>query len=715
MTFGQDKPGHIQRKNGREFVNRKAQGGKNNALFLKVPAFLLLLMLLFSTACSPRLPYSEEAPIEPVVTGLENSGGDMLLRGRFSVVNPEMKVYSLAVSSSGGDILFSSEARSVYMLDDQGRLQWEVVFEGLPVAAELSGSGDYLAVGTDLGKVYFLQQDGKTLWEKSFAGAVERLALSPGGNFLAVSVKDESGSHRLYGLAQGGTQLWERETGPLLQLNLLTEKNELYYLEKNQVGSTFVALKNGELLWEEKAAMADVSGDGEYAVLYSEGLLYFYALEEKTYPRLLWRHSLSLEISLLELAEGGERLLAYSSFPGGDSNLFVFGREGFLLWEKKIPSGSLLQASRFGERIVASSWQEYSEDFSKVVVMDRNGETLQEIEMASRIEKLSLSRDGTILALAGSEGNIFILDIPVAVFTQETEPAGDSPEHGKELYRPVAFTKSGEELYITLYFYDEYAARLVPVSRSVKNSTQLLQTAVNELVKGPRRSSGLSRTIPKDTNIKVSNQDGIALIDLPEELSQQGDLRRIKGIIDSLVLTVSQFPSVKGVRFLVEGKETRTFGAEGFIIDGVFPSRPPAKSRTMLYLPYRSGARYFLLPREAVQLGNNYNTAADLLQIVLEESRRFLPVVPELKAIKSTKEEMILDWDSSFHKLFPPEGSAEEKTLAALFLDSILLTLGSNYQQSRLVFHVEGEPWEPPLGYPPPVLQFRYPFYINPE
>jgi hypothetical protein len=172
---------------------------------------------------------------------------------------------------------------------------------------------------------------------------------------------------------------------------------------------------------------------------------------------------------------------------------------------------------------------------------------------------------------------------------------------------------------------------------------------------------------------------------------------------------------VEGIRFLVEGKEERLFGAGGFKIDGVFPSRPPGKNKTMLYLPFRSGGRYFLLPREAVQLGDKFNTPGDLLKILLEESRQFLPVAPELKEIKASKEEIILDWDASFQKLFPAEGTPEEKTLAALFLDSILLTLGSNYQQNRVVIYVEGEPWKPPSGYPSPVMEFSYPFYINPE
>lgn len=682
-----------------------------------IPIFLLLLLFL-SSSCSPASPVSPVDPVEPVVTGLENAGEDMFVRGRFSVVDPEMNIYALDISSSGDDILFSSDARSIHMLDDQGRLKWEVVFEGLPVAAELSDSGYYIAVGTDCGEVYFLHRDSQVIWKKNFPGAICHIALSPYSNFLVISVKDENDVYKLYALDQWGTPLWERETGPLLQLDYVSERNIVYCSLEKEGKNVFVVFKNGEVFWEKEAAVSAVSKDGEFAAIYNDNVLSLYNLktEKGTSPGLFWRHPLSSKITSLELTEAGEHVLAYSAFPGAGNNLFVFCRKGSLSWEKKIPSGSLLQASRFGDRIVASSWQEYSEDFSKVLVLNKNGDVLQETGMASRIEKISLSRDGNILALAGNEGNIFILDMPVYGLLQETELSGGSaPEHAEELYRPVVFSCADEEQYITLYFYDEYALRLVPVSRCIKSTQAPLQAAVSELIKGPCRQSGLSRTIPKDTHIKVTLQDGIAVLDLPEDLSRLGDSKQNRGIIDSLILTASQFPSVEGVRFLIEGSSARIFGMEGVIINDVFPSRSPVKNKTMLYIPYRSGKRFFLLPREAIQLGSRFNTAQDLLKILLEESRRFLPVAPELKDIRITNKEIILDWGQSLAKLFPPEGSPEEKALASLFLDSVLLTLGSNFQQDRVVLFIEGEPWEPPEGYPSTVLEYSEPFYLNPE
>ncbi|MDO9536213.1 MAG: GerMN domain-containing protein [Bacillota bacterium] len=673
---------------------------------------LLLTALLQSSACAPRIPFSQDAPVEPVIWGLERSG-DLYLRGRFSVVNPEMTVHALAISSSGSEIIFSLDARSINMLDDQGRLRWEFFPEGSPVAADLTSDGCYVAVGTDLGKLYFLRNDGHVLWENLFEGRPRQLALDPEGNYLAVSIEEEDG-YMLYYLDKWGTPLGELKTGMILDLKILPG-GELYYLEKGDQINTLVILSMGDLLWEEKALLSSVSGCGNFVVTYTGEMINFYSLRETAPPVLLSSHSINIEISWLDITEGGEQVLAYSAFSGGSSNLFAFHKDGHVLWKKRIPDGSLIRTSFNGERIVASSWREYSDDFSMVLVLDNNGNTLQKIEMASRIEKMALANDGTILTLAGSYGNIFILDIPgPGIYYEETEKADF--EQGGEIYRPVAFERPGDEFYLTLYFYDEEAVHLIPVNRNVKRTLRVLQVAVNELVKGPRRFSGLSRTIPKDTGINVVQKDGLTEINLPGALNRLGGSSQIVGIIDSLIFTVSQFNAVEGIRFLVDGQYSESFGAEGLIIDQVFPPRHPGENnRMLLYLPYRSGERYYLLPREAVQLGGKFNTPHDLVRILLEESSSLLPELLELNKITVLREEIILDWGPSFKKLFPPDANPQEKALAALFLDALLLTLTNNLEPDQLVFLVDGVAWEPPSEYPPLNRIVKRPFYINPE
>ncbi|NLX90213.1 MAG: GerMN domain-containing protein [Firmicutes bacterium] len=671
----------------------------------------LLICCLFSCSCSPNSQSSSgEEPVEPLVAGQEALQGEPLVRGRFSVPNPEMKIFALSVSHNGDDILFSSEARTVSRLDGRGNLSWEIVTEGLPVCAALAEDGLFAAVGTEQGKVYYLNSSGHILWEISFQGKIEHLALNRRGDQLALSVLEEEG-YILYCLDQWSSLLWEKDTGLLKEL-YFTFGGEVCYLEEgNSDNGTIKIVRSGELLWEKEARLAAFSAEGKFFVLYNGEELQYYRLNLSGSPELKW----SLppcgeeEVNWLGLTEEGRYLLAYNGFTVGNNNLWAFNNDGLLLWKRRIPSGALLDVSCTGERIVASSWQEYSEDVSKVMVLDNYGDVLQEVEMASRIEKNALSGDGSILVLAGSDGNLFILEIPVAKGLTAKNGNSEEGEQTKTLYRPVSFKKPEGESYLTLYFFDEEAQELIPVNRSVKASPKLLQSAVNELIKGPRSSSGLKRTIPKEVHINVTEKEGLAYVDLPEELDKLGGTTQVQSMVDSLVRTLSQFSSVQGIQFLLEGKKVSVFSGEGFMIDKVFSPHRLGK-KPVLYLPYRSGDRYYLLPREADELMK----PVDLVNEILRESYPFLSAKPRLKEIRIEKKEIVLDWDASFKELFPSDGNPKEKALAVLFTDALLLTLGENLPPDRLIFLVEGEVWTPPGGYNFSG-EISRPFFINPE
>ncbi len=694
---------------------------------VKTPGRWALLLLLFgglliSSCGAPPLDQSQEPPVEPLVADRDDIlSGELFMKGRYAVVNPEKNIYSLSISSLGNNILFSTDTRAVNMLDEEGRLLWEMHFEGLPINAALTEDGRYSAVGTEKGKVYFLQRDGHILWEEQFGGSIDYLTLSQGGEYLLLSVQKEEEDaegraekerqHLLYLFDQRGELLWQKETSPIVEAFLFSEE-KFYYLQKEDDGNRLVALVDGEVAWDKKASLASFCGSGDFAALFCDGRLLFYSLKGGHEPALLWERSMETEISWLDLTESGERVFAYSSFRGAGSNIFVYHRDSTLLWEKRIPGGALLQVSRFGERTVVSSWQEYSEDFTNVMVIDIEGKVLQEVEMASRIEKMALSGSGRSLALAGSDGTVFILGIPLPGISRPSVEEGGENDQGQVIYRPVVFDKSADEIFITLYFFDEGAARLIPVNRRIPTTSAVLQAAVNELIKGPPRLSGLSRTIPKDAEIKVALKEGTAYMDLPEELDRLGGSTQASGIIDSLVLTASQFPYVRGVRFLIEGEQARTFGSEGLLIDRVFPPQRPASTPTMMYLPYRSGERYYLLPREVP--GDKRGAPEELVATVLASSRFYLSDVPELYKIRVLRDEIIMDWSSCFKNLFPVNGDAESMALAQLFVDSLLLTLADNLPPDRLVFLVEGKPWQPP-GYPPLNRELKRPFYINPQ
>ena len=109
---------------------------------------------------------------------------------------------------------------------------------------------------------------------------------------------------------------------------------------------------------------------------------------------------------------------------------------------------------------------------------------------------------------------------------------------------------------VQLYFPSASGRMLVPVTRTVF-STADIATAVLELAKGPKNDSGLERPLPQDCGIRsVTVKDGVATIDFTKAFmavteGEDGGRQAVRAVL----FTASQFPGVKKVKLLVEGKE----------------------------------------------------------------------------------------------------------------------------------------------------------------
>ena len=109
---------------------------------------------------------------------------------------------------------------------------------------------------------------------------------------------------------------------------------------------------------------------------------------------------------------------------------------------------------------------------------------------------------------------------------------------------------------VQVFFESEASGCMVPVTRTVF-SNEDIDTAVLELLKGPREDSGLAGCIPKGVGlISVKQQDGVVTINMTEEFKQvveqaDGGAAAVK----ALVLTCSQFPDVTEVKLQVEGED----------------------------------------------------------------------------------------------------------------------------------------------------------------
>ena len=109
---------------------------------------------------------------------------------------------------------------------------------------------------------------------------------------------------------------------------------------------------------------------------------------------------------------------------------------------------------------------------------------------------------------------------------------------------------------VQVFFESEASGCMVPITRTVF-SNEDVDTAVLELLKGPREDSGLAACIPKGVGlISVKQSDGVVTINMSKEF--QKVMEQADGgaaAVKALVLTCSQFEGVKEVKLQVEGKD----------------------------------------------------------------------------------------------------------------------------------------------------------------
>jgi germination protein M len=115
-----------------------------------------------------------------------------------------------------------------------------------------------------------------------------------------------------------------------------------------------------------------------------------------------------------------------------------------------------------------------------------------------------------------------------------------------------------EEMFeVNLYFSDSQAMYLVPEKRKISQIPSLARQAVVELIKGPENFD-LYPTIPEGTEVNELYIAGdIAYIDLSEEIykNHPGGSRGELMTVYSIVNTLTEISSIKGVQILVEGNE----------------------------------------------------------------------------------------------------------------------------------------------------------------
>jgi spore germination protein GerM len=119
-------------------------------------------------------------------------------------------------------------------------------------------------------------------------------------------------------------------------------------------------------------------------------------------------------------------------------------------------------------------------------------------------------------------------------------------------------------------------AGLVPVLRDIPKTKAVGGAAMDELIEGPNDAElgarpAMYTNIPDGTRVLgLTIRDGIATVNLSKEFDGGGGSATMLGRLAQVVYTLTQFPTVTGVQFQVDGQPMVVFNENGNVVAGPF-------------------------------------------------------------------------------------------------------------------------------------------------
>lgn len=122
---------------------------------------------------------------------------------------------------------------------------------------------------------------------------------------------------------------------------------------------------------------------------------------------------------------------------------------------------------------------------------------------------------------------------------------------------------------VRVYFM--HGDRIDVAHRTITATRQVAAAAMTELLAGPTpadAAAGLTTAIPSTTRLLgVNIAGGVATVDLTSSFASGGGSLSMLGRLAQVTYTLTQFPTVNGVTFHLDGQAVTVFGGEGIILD----------------------------------------------------------------------------------------------------------------------------------------------------
>jgi hypothetical protein len=221
------------------------------------------------------------------------------------------------------------------------------------------------------------------------------------------------------------------------------------------------------------------------------------------------------------------------------------------------------------------------------------------IRSTSRLSILLVAIGSLLAACAGSTGPLGTVPVPsgtpepsVVLGSPDVTPApSDEPTSEPSSTpggsaTPTPSGGSADTTIVRAYFWldapDDGSDGLVAVLREVPNTKAVATAAITALLAGPTSSEGtrsISSQVPAGTQLLGLTVDdtGVATVNLSSEFIAGGPGKAYQTRLAQVVYTLTQFPSVNRVFFLIEGSgDTITVGRSDYVdlLPDIWVDRP---------------------------------------------------------------------------------------------------------------------------------------------
>lgn len=151
-------------------------------------------------------------------------------------------------------------------------------------------------------------------------------------------------------------------------------------------------------------------------------------------------------------------------------------------------------------------------------------------------------------------------------------PVGSAPTSATTSAPTAAFTPAPTGTTVVRAYFLLPDGRLVPVLRAVPKTLAVAGAAIGQLLAGPNateRSSHIVSAVPVGTELLgVTISNGTATVDLSSGFQDGGGSASMFARLAQVVYTLTQFPTVDRVSFLIAGQPVTVFSSEGIVLDG---------------------------------------------------------------------------------------------------------------------------------------------------